>query len=268
MTFEAFHIAERQGWDDRAGQYDTATALATLQIVPAMLDALWLRPGMDLLDLACGPGYVSAAADALLVKTDGIDFAPAMIDVARARYPALDFGVGDIHDLPYKDATFDAVTCNMGMFHVTDPARAMAEAARVLRPGGRFAFSQWTAPDDSELYARLFAIMKAEADMSLADPAPNAYELSDPAHVQGMLQAAGFTDISTRRLETRLIAPEEDFFDFFMRFGVRVPLIVGVQPKEVQDSIREKMNNAMRGFKTEGGYQVPMPSLLFAGTRT
>ena len=268
MSFDAFHLAERDGWHDRAGQYDDATALATLQIVPAMLDALHLRPRMDLLDLACGPGYVAGAAAAMLVHAQGVDFAPAMVKAAQARFPDLAFQEADIQALPYANASFDAAACNMGLFHVTDPALAMAEAARVLRPGGRFAFSQWTAPDDSELYSRLFAIMKAEADMSLADPAPDAYALSDPAKVQALLQTAGFSDISTRRLETVLIAPQDDFFDFFMRFGVRVPLIVRAQTKAVQQVIRERMNETMTSFKTGGGYVVHMPSLLFAGTRT
>ncbi|MBD3666231.1 methyltransferase domain-containing protein [Sulfitobacter sp. TSTF-M16] len=267
MTFDAFHSAERQGWHDRAGRYDGATALATLQIVPALLDALHLRPGMRLIDLACGPGYVAGAAAALLINAEGIDFAPAMIETAQKRFPDLAFRIGDILDMPHDTASFDAAACNMGLFHVIDPAKAMSEAARVLRPGGRFAFSQWTAPSDSALYAGLFEVMKAEADMALADPAPDAYALSDPETVAAMMTTAGFTDISTRRLETVLIAPTVDFFDFFMSFGVRVPLIVGAQAPDVQDIIRDRMNAAMAPYETDTGYEVPMPSLLFAGTR-
>ncbi len=267
MAFEAFQTAERDGWNSRADVYGNATALATLQIVPAMLDALRLHPGMALLDMACGPGHLSAAADALLVVTAGVDFAPAMIDLARKSHPALDFDVADIHNLPFGDAVFDAVSCNMGLFHVTEPSQVLAEAARVLRPGGRFAFSQWTAPSDSDLYARLFEVMTVEADMSLANPAPDAYALSDPANVEVMMTNSGFKDVSTRRLETVLIAPEEDFFDFFMKFGVRVPLIVGAQTPDVQQTIRVKMNAAMIPYKTKKGFEVPMPSLLFAGTR-
>ena len=267
MTFDAFHTAERNGWHERAAAYGDATALATLQIVPAMLDVLRLRPRMDLIDLACGPGYVAGAADAMLVNARGVDFAPAMVQAAKARHPKLDFIEADIQSLPFEDASFDAAACNMGLFHVTDPVQAMAEAARVLRPGGRFAFSQWTAPSDSDLYARLFEVMKAHADMSLADPAPDAYALSDQVNVEAMMTKAGFDDISSRRLETVLVAPEEDFFDFFIKFGVRVPLIVDAQEPDVRQNIREKMNATMTPYKTEEGYEVPMPSLLFAGTR-
>ena len=99
-----------------------------------------------------------------------------MIDAARARFPGLAFDVGDAQALDQPDAGFDAVACNMGLFHMTDPARAMTEAARVLRPGGRFSFSQWAAPDASALYGTLFGILREEADLSRADPAPAVFD--------------------------------------------------------------------------------------------
>ena len=268
MTFHAFHNAERTGWHDRAPSYDAATGLATMQIVPAMLDALRLRSGGRLLDLACGTGYVAGAAAALDVQATGIDFAPGMIDAAQLRYPGVTFQVADVQDLPFQDDSFDAVACNIGLFHVTDPDRALAEAARVLRPGGRFAFSQWSAPAQSELYAALFAVLKAHADMTLADPAPDAYRLSDPNTVSSMMDRAGFSDFESRELPTMLIATGDDFFDFFMRFGVRVPLIVAAQPSDVQSAIRAAMNDAMATYKTPTGFEVSMPSLLYSGAAT
>jgi len=265
MSFDAFHNAERAGWHARADGYGQATGLATLQIVPAMLDSVSLRAGQRLLDLATGPGYVAGAAAALDVEATGIDFADAMIAVAKARYPRAAFQVADVQDVPFEDDVFDAVTCNIGLFHVTDPDRALAEAARVLRPGGVFAFSQWAAPSASELYAKLFEVLKAHADLSLADPAPDAYRLSDPAIVEEMMQSVGFTAVTTRELPTVLIATSDDFFDFFMRFGVRVPLIVAAQSASARSAIKDTMNAAMARYKTPTGFEVPMPSLLYSG---
>lgn len=267
MTFDAFITAERDGWNTRAADYATHTALATLQIVPAMLDAVGLKPGMRLLDTACGPGHVAAAAAALEADAQGIDYASDMITAAQSRFPGLPVAVGDAEALSFTDATFDAVCCNMGLFHMGEPDQAMREAARVLRPGGKFAFSQWCAPAASPLYNHLFAVLSTEADLGRADPAPDAFALSDPEAATARMAAAGLTDIQTRTLNTTLIATGDDFFAFFMRFGVRVPLIVAAQDAEVQARIKTRINADMAPYRTATGFEVPMPSLLYTGTK-
>lgn len=268
MTFEAFITAEREGWDNRAEHYAAHTALATLQIVPAMLNAVGLAPGMRLLDTACGPGHVAGAAAALEAGAQGIDYAPDMIAAARARFPDLSFDVGDAEALAFADGTFDAVCCNMGLFHMGDPDKAMREAARVLRPRGKFSFSQWCAPAASPLYNHLFSVLADEADLSRADPAPDAFALSDPDAATGRMTDAGFADVQTETLDTTLIATGDDFFAFFMRFGVRVPLIVAAQDKDVQTRIRSRINADMAPYRTATGFEVPMPSLLYTGTKS
>lgn len=267
MQFNAFIKAERDGWHDRANGYAGHTALATLQIVPAMLDALAVCPGQRLLDVACGPGHVAGAAAALELDAEGVDYAAGMVEVARKRFPDLKFAVADAEALPHADQSFDAVACNMGLFHMGDPERAMREAARVLVPKGRFAFSQWTAPADSPLYARLFAALTDIADMSRADPAPNAYALSDQDGAIAAMSRAGFSDASVRRLDTKLIARGDDFFDFFMRFGVRVPLIVAAQDADVKDRLRTRINTEMDPFRTKEGFEISMPSLVYTGIK-
>lgn len=267
MTFDAFIAAEKRGWHDRAGAYADHTGLATIQIIPALLDALAVSPGQRLLDVACGPGHVAGAAAALDLEAQGVDYAPGMVSAARQRFPDLPFAEADAEALPFDEASFDAVACNMGLFHMGDPHKAMREAARVLKPGGRFAFSQWTAPADSTLYALLFSALSEIADMSRADPAPNAYVLSDTDATKQALQAAGFAGPTVRRLETRLIATGDDFFGFFMKFGVRVPLIVSAQEPEIQSRLRERINADTAPYRTATGFEVPMPSLVYAGTK-
>lgn len=267
MEYDAFRESERSGWNERAALYDGATAVATVQAVPMLLHMTHLSLGARLLDVGCGPGYLAGAAQALGARATGVDFAPAMVSLARARFPTLEVIEGEAEALPFDDASFDVVASNIVLFHVAQPARAIAEGVRVLKPGGRFAFSQWLGPDRSDLYRELRAVLNAHADMSRTEPAPDAYSLSDPEAARAMMRDAGLEDIETRVVQVLLRAPEGDFFDFFMSFGVRVPLVVQAQDDATRQTIREAMNARMERFRTSQGYEVPMPAILYAGRK-
>ncbi|GGA13064.1 class I SAM-dependent methyltransferase [Neptunicoccus cionae] len=265
MDYSAFRDGERDGWSSRANIYGDATARATLQTIPKLLDHARIFPRAKILDAGCGPGYVAATAKLLGADVEGIDFSEGMVEQAKTQFPDIKFSIADIENLPMRDGTFDAVLCNFVLFHVTDPERAIAEARRVLKPAGRFAFSQWLGPDRSECYQLLLDVIKSHADMARADPAPDAYALSNETHVSEMMQKAGFTDIKAEIVENILYAPGPSFFEFFMTFGVRVPLILHRQEVSVQASIREEIDEAASRYLSEGCYKIPMPSIVFSG---
>src|SRR5204863_7567523 len=77
------------------------------------------------------------------------DFSSAMIAAAARRHHDIVFREGDAEALPFDGDTFDAVVMNFGLLHLARPAKAIAEAARVLRPGGRYAFTVWAGPDQA-----------------------------------------------------------------------------------------------------------------------
>src|SRR3989304_4379608 len=79
----------------------------------------------------------------------GAALAPAMVAEARRRHPAVDFREGAAEDLPFPEASFDAVTMNFGLLHLARPERALVEAHRVVRPEGRFGFTVWARPDEA-----------------------------------------------------------------------------------------------------------------------
>jgi len=265
VDYSAFRDGEREGWSSRADKYGDATARVTRQTIPKLLDHAHLFPGAKVLDAGCGPGYVAAIAKLLGAEVEGIDFSAKMVEQAKAQFPGIAFSVADVEDLPMQDGTFDAVLCNIVLFHVTDPDRAMSEARRVLKPDGRFVFSQWLGPDRSECYRLMLDVIGRHADMSRADPAPNAYALSDEAQVSEMMKSAGFTDIKAEVVENILHAPGPSFFEFFMTFGVRVPLILDRQEASVQASIREEIDEAASQYLSDGYYKIPMPSIVFSG---
>ena len=131
-----------------------AATEAALRHKAAMLDALAVRrPGLELLDLGCGPGtdLVRLAEVATPAgRVVGVDRDPRMVRTARARVSASGAGSagsvtvvqGDAHDLPLGAGCLDRVWADRVLQHVTDPDRVLAEAHRVLRPGGRFVMSE------------------------------------------------------------------------------------------------------------------------------
>jgi ubiquinone/menaquinone biosynthesis C-methylase UbiE len=265
MDYSAFRDGERDGWSKRAGLYGDATARATLQTIPKLLDHARLFPGARVLDAGCGLGFVAASAKLLGASVEGIDFSEGMIQQAKVQFPDINFSVADVEDLPAQDEEFDAVLSNIVLFHVTDPEKAMSEARRVLKLNGRFVFSQWLGPDRSECYRLLFDVLGRHADMSRADPAPNAYVLSDKANVSEMMQRVGFNDIKAEIVENVLHAPGPSFFEFFMKFGVRVPLILERQEPDIRASIRQEIDELTAPYLVEGVYKIPMPSVVFSG---
>lgn len=267
MTYDDFRTGELQGWDARANGYDAATAVATVQVVPDLLAAVRLMPEQRLLDVCCGPGYAAGAAAALGVIAHGIDFAPAMVQKARLRFPDLSFDEGDAEQLAFPDASFDVVVCNLGLFHVTAPQRAMSEAFRVLRPGGSYAFSQWCGPEESALYRMILGIVKRHADMSVAPAAPDAFALSNRDRAENMLSDVGFTEITVREVPSILRSPADSFFDFFMRFGVRIPLILDRQSEEVRAQIRKEFDREAGVFLDDNEIRIPMPSIVASGQK-
>ena len=143
----AFRQFEHQGWQEVASRYHVGFAAVTTQSVSALLDAAQVTTGTSVLDVACGPGYAAGAAAARGARAIGVDFSSEMVEEARRRYAGGEFREGDAEALSFPDSSFDAVVLNFGMLHLGRPEQALAEAHRVLRAGGRIAFTVWDTPD-------------------------------------------------------------------------------------------------------------------------
>jgi ubiquinone/menaquinone biosynthesis C-methylase UbiE len=265
--FEEFSRKEREGWGAKATQYADHTALITTQAIPALLGAVRTRAGSDVLDICTGPGYAAGAARAICARATGVDFAPQMVQTARANFPDCTFVEGDALQLDFEDASFDAAICPFGIFHVTEPAGLIAEAHRVLRPGGRFAFSQWCAPAESDFFRVTMGAIAKHADMSLADPAPNAFALSDRAVCKSIMGEAGFNDVEIHEVPSVYHAPEGDFFENIMHLTVRGAMIIELQTDEVVARIRDEMNTAAASYETDEGIVIPVPSFVVSGSK-
>src|SRR5207253_4026774 len=141
----------------------------------------------------------------------GLDFSPAMIAAARARNPALDFREGDTEALPFGDATFDAVVMNFGMLHLARPEAAIAEARRVLRPGGRFAFTVWGAPELAVGFGLVVRAVEKYGTPDVGLPeGPPFFQFSDAVACRKTLTAAGFSDVDVVTLPLTWVMKSPD----------------------------------------------------------
>ncbi len=130
-----------EGWGRRAVDFATLSEPANCREYVALHQRLGVGPGDRLLDIACGAGLAVELAGVLGATCAGIDASPRLLDVARDRNPQADLRVGDMHALPWDDATFDVVTSFRGIWGTTPDA--VAEVHRVLAPGGRMGITVW-----------------------------------------------------------------------------------------------------------------------------
>lgn len=114
----------------------------------AFIARLALKPGVRLLDVACGSGNLAIPAARAGAIVTGVDIAPNLLEQARARAAAegltIQFDEGDAEELPYADASFDEVVSMYGAMFAPRPELVAAELTRVCRPGGRIAMANWT----------------------------------------------------------------------------------------------------------------------------
>jgi SAM-dependent methyltransferase len=136
---------QRTAWS--AGDY--AVVGTTLQIVGENLcEALDLRAGQKVLDVAAGNGNATLAAARRFCEVTSTDYVPALLESGRARAEAEDqeivFKEADAENLPFPDASFDAVISTFGVMFTADQDKAAAELLRVCKPGGRIGLANWT----------------------------------------------------------------------------------------------------------------------------
>ena len=266
---EAFKDFERSGWEAVVDEYAGAFGALTIQSIEPLLDAVGAGPGVRLLDVASGPGYVAAAAAERGAVATGVDFYAPMVAASARLYSKANFHNGDAEALPFADESFDAATMNFGLLHLGDPDKALAEACRVLRPGGRFAFTVWAKPEETAGFGITLGAIQTHGNMRVPLPdGPPFFRFSDWAESMRSLAAAGFTDAAIKKIPQTWRLPSVDaLFEAMQTATVRTAGLIRHQTPEALRSIRVMMRNACGLYQRNGAVELPMPAILAAAKK-
>ena len=167
-------------------------------------DLAQVGPGSTALDVATGTGDLAVELARRGAEVTGIDFAPAMLEIARRKAPGLRFEEGDALNLAQPDGSFDAVTVGFGARNFSDLDRGLSEMARVTRPGGRVVVLEITTPLKPPLswfFQAWFDRVVPRLGRLAGDPDAYTYlpssvrRFPDPGELAARMAAAGLADV-------------------------------------------------------------------------
>jgi SAM-dependent methyltransferase len=255
--------------DAERGQV-TATAAEVYEerFVPALfeqwagpvLDAVGARAGDRLLDVACGTGVVARAARRRGASATGLDVNDAMLAVARRVDPEVDWRQGSAQDLPFPDGRFTHLTCSFALMFLPDPGAAVAEAARVLTPGGGMAaFTTWAAVDRSPGYAALVALVERELGGAAGGALRAPFALGSPAELAAVVGVA-LPDVV---VEERPGVARFPSLDAWVGTEIRGWTLADAVDDEAFDQLLAAARRDLAHFAgTDGHVAFPAPALL------
>jgi SAM-dependent methyltransferase len=267
----SFRDFEHQGWSSEdvvLGYHDYLSPITT-QAVGALLDSAGVRQGTRVIDVATGAGYAAAAATERGAEAIGVDFSGAQVALARRRYPSVEFREGDAGALPFPDGAFGAVVSNFGMPHVPDPDAFIREAFRVLRSGGRFAFSVWASPEEAVGLGIIYGAVQNSGQMDVPlPPGPSFFLFSDPDQCERSLHACGFRSTTVSKVPQvwRISSPDAPF-EAIMNGTVRAAALLRAQTPEALAAIRDAARKATSSYERDGVIELMMPALVAAAEK-
>ncbi len=223
--------AQREDW--AAIQEQTA-----LPLHGAVLDAAWVTRGTRFLDAGCGAGLAALLAALRGAEVSAIDASAELVAIAQRRVPGSDIRQADLESLPYADATFDAVVAVNSVFYAADPAAAMHELVRVVRPGGRVVVTTW-GPMDRCDYAAVIRLLGP----LMPPPPPGSkpggpFAFAAPGALEAVMEAAGLRPIDRGETTCPFCYPSREI-------SLRGQISSGVPQRAIGQSGEEQVRAAI-----------------------
>ena len=190
-----------------------------------------VEPGMNVLDVACGSGEPAISIASQLNDTGrviGVDISAEPLAVARQRATQrkltnVSFQQADVQRLPFADATFDRVTCRLGLMFIADVAQALAEIMRVLRSSGRFATATWGPAAQPYFEKTIGTARQLVPELRVPPAAESMFRFGNPDVLRSALLAAGFVNVESdlKTVPWNWEGTPRELWEYFQ--GVTVP---------------------------------------------
>jgi ubiquinone/menaquinone biosynthesis C-methylase UbiE len=262
---QSFETWERMapGWERWADKIEQTA----LRVQEWLIGALEPKHGETILELAAGPGSVGFAASPLVGEGGRIvstDFSPEMVEVARRRGEQLgitnvEHRVEDAERIELEDDSVDGVLCRFAYMLMPDPAAALSEARRVLRPDGRLAFAVWRGPEQNPWVSIAGRVLVERAFFPPPEPgAPGIFALGDDERLRGLVEGAGFMverleDVASQFRYTDV----DDYVNVARDTGGAFGKAWESASDEEQLAMKAELEERFAPFRVEEGYAMP-----------
>jgi ubiquinone/menaquinone biosynthesis C-methylase UbiE len=237
-------------------------------LAPPLIDAVEVTAGDHVLDVCCGTGIVartSADRTGPTGRVVGLDLNEAMLTVARRVRPDLDWRQGDAASLPFPDDSFDVALCQSGLMFVPDPAAAVSELARVVRPQGRVAAQVWSSLDRQAGIQPLADAVAHHAGSDAVGLISTYFRLGDREQFTGLFTQAGLRVTEVRTLPATVRAPS---VDAYITTEVESTPLIDRISDDVYRRIREEAGAGLARYCDESGtLALPLEAYLVAARR-
>ena len=218
-----------------------------------------------MLDLAGGTGDLSEALSGRVGRIIATDLSPVMVDAARKRgVTNAEHRVMDMQAIDLPDASVDAVVSRFGYMLVPDPALALRETRRVLRPGGTLAFATW-APASRNPWATAYGPPLIERGLQEppAPGEPSQFALGEPARIDELVRGAGFAELEVEEVPVEF---RFEGWDDYRRLVGNLAAALRATLEELDDRTRAEIDEAARArldpFWGDDGYVLPGVALV------
>jgi SAM-dependent methyltransferase len=238
-------------WGRRAAQWARFQEPCLDPGYARVLEACAPLDAAAVLDVGCGSGRFARLADERGARVTGLDASPELIGIARRGAARIAFDVGEMEELPYPDSAFDLVTGFDSFPYAANPVNALAEAARVTRPGGTVACLVWDRPEQTQAHAYAAALASV-----LPPPRPGAPDpfAADPDTLEHAMAKAGLTPVARYEAQCPWVYPDH-------ATALRGLLASGQAAKAMEyaghDAVVEAVGAALARFRrADGSYRL------------